>query len=267
MPNCIKSLYQRTALIMPCLNEAENLKHLLPNLVESYRVILVDNGSTDGSSAIAKSFGAETVLCPQKGYGRAVLAGIGYLNKNRRWHGVPTDYVIVFDADGTSPPHYIPNLISALHSGDYDFVIGQRNELQKGSMPGHAMFGNWLQVTLIQRLTGKKYQDMGPLRGLKLGNFNDLNLKDQTWGFNVEMQIKAAYKNYRTKEIAIVYLPRYAGKSKISGSVIGSIRAGFKILYAVAYYYLDCRFDFRSPKRVVLDSNLHALPEGAESSP
>jgi glycosyltransferase involved in cell wall biosynthesis len=227
------------ALIMPTLNESGNLEYLLPKLVPNYRVIVVDNGSTDDSATVARSRGAEVVPCPQRGYGNAVLAGLAYLSsKNAKRQSPMTDYVVVFDADGTSPVEYIPVLVRPLRQRHLDLVIGQRTSMERGAMPPHAKFGNWLQVFLIGFLTGIHYKDMGPLRAMRLSTFRHLKMRDKTWGWNVEMQLKAALTGLRIGEIDVHYLPRRSGKSKISGSLVGSLKAGSKILFAVGYYYL-----------------------------
>ncbi len=226
-----------SALIMPCLNEAENLDYLLPKLVANFRVVVVDNGSTDQSFAIAQKLGAEVVTCPKRGYGAAVLAGIDYLNAHPIRFGISCLYVVVFDADGTSPFNAIEQVIDPLRTRRADIVLAQRTQILRGAMPLHAKWGNRLQVRLIRAITGYQYLDMGPLRAMRLKTFSELNLADQTWGFNVEMQVKAALFKYHIEEVEIFYSARLAGKSKISGSLVGSIRASVKILTAIFYYY------------------------------
>lgn len=239
------------ALIMPCLDEEKNLEVLLPSLVERYRVVVVDNGSRDASASIASKHGAEVVSCPQKGYGRAVQFGLRHLSANQKKSDYDTKIVVIFDSDGTSPAKYIPSIIEPIQSGQADLVIGQRTSIEKNAMPIHAKFGNKLQVALIKFFTRASYLDMGPLRAMRLQTFYDIKMKDQTWGWNVEMQVKAAVYNLRVVEREINYLPRMSGKSKISGSLQGTIRAGFKILFSVIFYFIFCNLEKHSSEKIV----------------
>ncbi|NRA67175.1 MAG: glycosyltransferase family 2 protein [Pseudobacteriovorax sp.] len=222
------------AVILPCLDEGPNLNLLLPQLVGRYRTIVVDNGSKDDSIAIATKAGSEVISCGAKGYGNAVLAGMAYIANQP--DNLP-QVIVVCDADGTSPASAIPSIIQPILSGSKDFVIGQRKFKQKGAMPSHANFGNWLTVTLMQWCTGFRYHEMGPLRAIRYRSLLDLNMIDRTWGWNVEMQMKAIWQQLRIEEVPITYLRRAYGKSKISGSLWGSIKAGTKIISRVGYFY------------------------------
>ena len=223
----------KITLVMPTLNEKENLQWVLPMIKDSYDVLVVDNGSNDGSAEVATSLGVRVIHCREKGYGNAVLAGIDEL-KNRK---VRPEVLVVFDADGTSPVEDIPRVTDPILHGKLDFIIGQRTEMERGAVPWHARFGNWLTVSLIKWSTGQPYQDMGPLRAIRFTSLLELKMIDRTWGWNVEMQMKAKWNNLRIGEIDIKYRNRRYGKSKISGSVIGSIKAGSKIMARIFYFH------------------------------
>lgn len=265
---------EQIAVIIPALNEADNLRWLLPELVQRYRVIVVDNGSTDDTAQVARSLGAEVQHCPQRGYGRAVLAGMHHLgiNKDSSLSGThrltqgksaqkpghksldgqreakQVGIVVIFDGDGTSPWSEIDTICAPILSGDKDMVIAQRQLCDRGAMPHHARMGNSLTVWLIRLFTGYDYSDMGPLRAVKADKLSFLQMEDQTWGWNVEMQMKAAALGLRIAEVPIRYAGRRFGRSKISGSWYMSIRAGVKILWACGYYYLKVKAMLRRPE-------------------
>lgn len=225
------------AVIIPALNEIDNLRWLLPLLIDKYRVIVVDNGSSDGTALVAHDLGAEVLQCGQRGYGAAVGTAFARLTSETNQIKI----AVVFDADGTSPAECIPLVCRAIETGRADLVLAQRSSLERGAMPPHARFGNWLATWLIYRFSGFRFTDMGPLRALRFSRIAEMQMHDTTWGWNVEMQIKAVLLGLRIDQIDINYRKRRYGKSKISGSIIGSIRAGFKILSGVVVYNLEAR--------------------------
>ena len=231
--------YKNIAVIIPALNEAENLQWLLPKLCPNYTVVVVDNNSSDNTLIVAKESGALALQCKQMGYGSAVKMGCDYVVKSLADQGIKA--LVVFDADGTSPVEEINNVTKPILASQADIVIAQRQQLELGAMPLHAKFGNSLTVFLIRVLTGYKYSDMGPLRALTLELYGQLKMQDPTWGWNVEMQLKTAFLRRKIIQVPIAYKKRKFGKSKISGSLLGSIRAGTRILYSVGYYYLQAR--------------------------
>jgi len=230
-----------TWVIMPTLDEADNLAWILPLLVNKYSVVVVDNGSSDGSGEVAEKLGAFLATCPTKGYGIAVQTGIKFVEdyyQKKLAESIDQAIVVIFDADGTSPITALETAVLSISENRSDLAIGQRTTLKVGAMPKHSEFGNWLQVTLIGKLTGVFYSDMGPLRAIRYSKIKALKMVDKTWGWNVEMQIKAALHQFRIDEFPVVYEKRRFGKSKISGSIIGSIRAASKIIFMIFYYYL-----------------------------
>ena len=231
-----QSLEQQIAVIIPALNESENLKWLLPNLCPRYRVIVVDNGSDDGTAQVAKSLGARVLSESRRGYGIAVQKGMKDLQGADAAGETPPKAVVVFDADGTSPWEDIGRVSKLVLDGHADLVIGQRMNRDPGAMPTHARFGNWLAVTFIQMFAGYRFLEMGSLRAIGWRALLQLEMEDPTWGWNVEMQVKSAMRGLRIIEIPIEYRCRVHGLSKISGSLVGSLRAGAKIIYAIVKY-------------------------------
>ncbi len=196
---------------------------------------MIDNGSTDGGLEYARSIPElHTTTCAVKGYGGAIQAGVSYLKSE---HLIRHDSVlIVFDADGSSPEDQLDHFYQTVKDQENTLMIGQRTSQEQGAMPPHAKFGNWLQTFLISVVTGYRYSDMGPMRAMQYRVYQQLGLQDKNWGWNVEMQIKAIFRRVKILEIDIFYKKRKYGKSKISGSLSGSIKAGIKILYCVFYY-------------------------------
>ncbi|MEE9403277.1 MAG: glycosyltransferase family 2 protein [Algisphaera sp.] len=220
-----------TDLIIPAYNEAENLPALAAALAPLQtsktirRVILVNNGSTDTTAQLAREAGFDVVDEPQRGYGNACLAGLAFAANN------PPSAIGFFDADLADDPNQLPTLIKPLANDTADLVLGQRRALaQKGALEPHQAFGNWLACTLLRMSTGHRYRDLGPMRVIHWQHLQTLNMVDRTWGWTVEMQYKAARQGLRIQQIDVPYRKRHAGKSKISGSLIGSARAGIKII-------------------------------------
>lgn len=222
------------AVLIPALNEEKNLQELLPLLKKSYRVIVIDNGSTDQTLSVAKIVGVEAIQCLQKGYGSTILAALKYLSINKK---NSPKIIVIFDGDGTSPMESIHPMIQKILKENFELVIGQRCFRTEGSMPIQGVWGNWIIVRLIGFLTGVQYLDMGSLRAVKYETLQSLQMQDKTWGWNVEMQIKAAMRRIKICEMKIPYLKRKYGKSKISGNLLGFLRAGSKIMLCIFFYF------------------------------
>lgn len=234
----------QVCVIIPAKDEAENLPHFLPQVIERYRVILVDNNSVDETAKIAKKLGAQTTHCSLKGYGIAVQTGISKLC-DKEQKQLPKA-IVILDADQSSPWESIEKLTAPILDDQADLVIAQRTMLEPGSMPWHARLGNKVQAKCINILTGSSYQDMGPLRALSFDAYQKLCMQDQNWGWNVEMQIKAKMLNFRINEIPILYAKRKFGRSKISGNLKSSVVVSIKILFSLIYYYIQSRALIRS---------------------
>jgi glycosyltransferase involved in cell wall biosynthesis len=216
----------RVAVVIPALNEAESLPAVLADL-HGHRVIVADNGSTDETAAIARAAGAEVVRERRRGYGSAVQAGLRVLESD------PPEAVVILDADHADDPRRIDDLVTALAHAD--LALSARRP-EPGALTPSQRFGNALAVRLIALATGHRYQDLGPFRAIRWEALERLEMHDPTWGWNVEMQMKAVQRGLRVVEVPLPYRARRGGQSKISGTVRGSVRAGFRIVAAVARY-------------------------------
>jgi len=218
------------ALIIPALNEAESIGLVLNRLPKGLfsQIIVVDNGSDDGTSEVAPAAGAEVVREPRRGYGQACQAGLAHL--------APEVHAVAFmDADLSDDPADLEQLIRLFSDGAWDLIIGSRvlGRPEAGSLTPLQRFGNWLTTLLIRKIWHVSFTDLGPMRILSRQALLRLNLQDCDFGWNVEMQAKAARLKLRVKEVPVKCFRRRLGKSKISGSVRGSLRAGAKILLTV----------------------------------
>jgi glycosyltransferase involved in cell wall biosynthesis len=219
---------QTIALILPARDEELSLPRVLsavPSVVD--RIIVVDNGSSDLTSTVARSYGAEVVSEPVPGYGRACLAGIAHLQYD------PTDIVAFVDADGSDDLGQLPGILLPIGNGEADFVLTLRIPVNHLALTPQQRFGGWLAVTLIRLLWGYRYTDLGPMRALSWPALKRLGMRDHDFGWTVEMQISAVREKLRIQEHPVPYRPRIAGESKISRTVTGTFRAGMKILWVI----------------------------------
>ena len=192
------------------------------------QVLVVDNGSTDRTAQVARHGGAQVLLEPRRGYGQACLAGLAGLDRE-------ITAVAFIDADLSDDPGDLPRLIATFKEGGWDMLIGSRTlgQRARGSLTPLQRFGNWLSTRLIRQIWGVAFTDLGPLRIISRDALGRLDLRDKDFGWNVEMQAKAARLRLRVAEIAVSYRRRVSGRSKISGTLVGSLRAGFKILLTI----------------------------------
>lgn len=216
------------ALVMPARNEALALPAVLRSVPsEVDRVIVVDNGSTDGTDQVARKHGAEVVTEPRTGYGQACLAGLAALEDN-------PPYMVAFaDADGSDDLSRLPELLRPIVGGRSDLVIGQRVPDEPDALTSQQRFGNWLATRLIRIVWRHNYGDLGPMRAISWAALQELVMSDPDYGWTVEMQVKAVKMGMRIKEQPIPYYRRAAGKSKVSGTLSGSLKAGVKILWVI----------------------------------
>lgn len=216
----------RTAVVIPALNEEEALPRVLgevPRRLVSW-VIVVDNGSSDRTADVARERGALVVREERRGYGRAVLKGLSELPPE-------CEVVAVMDGDHSDFPEQLSDLLAPIQKDEADFVLGSRTlgGAEPGSLTLHQRFGNSLSCWLIRLLFGFSYTDLGPFRAIRREALEALQMRELSFGWNVEMQIKAALAGLRIREVPVRYRARL-GRSKISGTVAGSVRAGLHIL-------------------------------------
>ena len=222
------------AVIIPVLNEERSIGAVLNDIPKEFNsdVVVVDNGCTDRTPEIAREHGARVVEEPRRGYGYACLRGIQALDH--------PDVVVFLDGDYSDYPEEMRQLIAPIVEDRADLVIGSRalGTREKDALPPHSAFGNKIASFLINALFGHRYTDLGPFRAIRSASLQELEMVDTTWGWTVEMQVKAIQKKLRILEIPVSYRKRI-GESKISGTLIGSIKAGYKIIWTIIKYKLS----------------------------
>lgn len=220
-------------VIIPAFNEAKSIDKVIAEIPQDIvdEVVVVNNNSSDETSKVAQRAGAMVLDETQQGYGFACLKGIEYAKKQK------PDIVVFLDADYSDYPEEMRELIKPITEQNYDMVIGSRalGERQAGSMTIPQIFGNWLATNLMRLFYGVHYTDLGPFRAIKFDSLLALNMQDTTYGWTVEMQLKAAKMKMKTTEMAVNYRRR-VGKSKISGTIKGTVLAGYKIITTIFKY-------------------------------
>lgn len=224
-------------VIIPALNEADALPLVLRDLPPVQRILVVNNGSTDDTAAVAIAHGATVAHEPKRGYGAACLRGLAALGELVDAGEPPPQVVVFLDADYSDHPDLLPELVQPIVAGEADLVLGSRllGEREAGAMPAQSLFGNRLACFLMRLLFGARYTDLGPFRAIDYGALGLLGMSDEGFGWTIEMQIKAARAGLRAIEVPVPYRCR-VGESKISGTCWGSVKAGTKILYTIAKY-------------------------------
>lgn len=203
-------------LILPCRDEAASLRDLLPRVPEGLRVVVVDNGSTDGTADVAARLGAKVVTEPRPGYGAAVHAGV---------EAATATYVAVMDGDGSFDPAELLPLLDDVRSGRADMAVGRRRPVARGVWPWHARLGNGLVVTWLRRRIAMPVHDIAPMRVVRRRQLLDLGVEDRRFGYPVELLDRATRAGWRFTERDVGYHPRAEGtRSKVSGSVRGTAR-------------------------------------------
>lgn len=229
----MKSL--RVVVIIPAFNEengvGEVIREIPKNIVSE--IVVVNNASTDNTELIAREAGATVLKEPVAGYGRACLKGIEYIKQIQP----QPDVVVFLDADHSDYPEEISSLLKPIIEEKADLVIGSRalGVMESGSMTPQQVFGNWLATRLLKLFYDVKFTDLGPFRAIRFSTLIQIDMQDKTYGWTVEMQLKAAKNGFRCTEVPVRYRRRI-GFSKISGTVKGTILAGYKILTTIFKY-------------------------------
>lgn len=231
-----KELFQyNIVVIIPAYNEENAVANVINDIPKKWvrEIIVVNNNSNDATKENAITAGATVLDEPKQGYGNACLKGIEYINK---MHPAP-EIVVFLDADYSDHPEELPRLVKPIIKQGYDMVIGSRalGSKENGSMTPQQVFGNWLATRMIRLLFNKKYTDLGPFRAIKYNSLVQIDMQDKTYGWTVEMQVKAAKLGLKTTEEPVQYRKRI-GFSKISGTVRGTILAGYKIITTILKY-------------------------------
>ncbi|MGA7223566.1 MAG: glycosyltransferase family 2 protein [Candidatus Acidiferrales bacterium] len=226
----------RVSVIIPTHNEAESIGRVLADLPAALvtEVLVVDSNSSDGTPEIATKMGARILHEPRRGYGRACLTGLA--------NAISPDVVVFLDGDYSDRPTELPLLLNPIIDGHADITLGSRlgKHSTHGAMAWHAAFGNRLAAALIKFLYGVKITDLGPFRAGRADVFRRLNLQENTYGWAVEMILKGALGGFRIVEVPVSYHPRI-GKSKISGTVNGTLGAAWFIFSLIVRYYFRHR--------------------------
>jgi glycosyltransferase involved in cell wall biosynthesis len=217
---------QRVAVVIPCLDEGEPIAGVVRELKAQNvdDIIVVDNGSTDDTAAKALAAGARVISQPERGYGRACAAGVAAVTPD-------TDIVCFLDGDGSDVPDFLPAIVGPVAADQADFVMGSRvrGRREPGSMTPQQMVAGRLAGVLLRATYGARFTDMSPFRAMRLDRLRALGMSEQTFGWNLEMQMRAAAAGLRLLEIPVDHRLRRGGVSKVSGDVVAGLKAGWVI--------------------------------------
>ena len=225
---------EKVAIVIPALNEEAAIHQLLAELPQDFAqwVIVVDNGSTDATATVARNSGAIVANEPTRGYGRACLKGF------KTACTLGAEIVIFMDGDGSDDPTDLPMMLSPVIEGRADFVIGSRvsTSAERGAIHAQARLGNWLVSRMIRLLYGVRLHDIGSFRVVRSSLLETIDMREMTFGWPVEMLVKAARAGYRILELPIHYRHRSHGRSKVAGTISGSIKAAYYMLSTTLRY-------------------------------
>ncbi|WP_296619396.1 glycosyltransferase family 2 protein [Marivirga sp.] len=225
----------KIVVIIPAFNEENAVGKVVKAIPKEWveEIVVVNNNSTDQTRQAAEQEGALVLDQPIKGYGNACLKGMEYVKSKTK----KPDIIVFLDADYSDYPEQLPDLVKPILEDRMDMVIGSRalGEREGGSMTFPQVFGNRLATRLIWLFYGYRFTDLGPFRAIRWDKLMEINMKDKTFGWTVEMQVKAAKMKMKCTEVPMAYRNRI-GKSKVSGTVYGTVMAGYKILYTIFKY-------------------------------
>ena len=219
-----------TLVIIPAFNEARAIAQVIGDIPDGLadEVVVVNNASTDETEDNAKAAGATVLTEPQRGYGSACLRGLAYAKAKQ------PDVVVFLDGDYSDHPEEMTRLVRPIAEDEADFVVGSRirGDAEPGALLPQAQVGNRLACTLMEQIWGAHYTDLGPFRAVRFRDLMALDMQDETFGWTIEMQIKAAEAGLRIQEVPVSYRRR-VGVSKITGTVTGTVKASAKILWTI----------------------------------
>lgn len=220
----------KVIVVIPAFNEAESIGQVITDIPTNLvsEVVVVNNASTDATERNAQAAGATVLTEIRKGYGWACLAGIEYAKRQA------PDVLVFLDGDYSDYPNEMPQLLQPILDHQADFVIGSRmiGARERGAMLPQAIFGNWLASFLMRLFWGARFTDLGPFRAIRFPQLLALDMQDKTFGWTIEMQIKAVQQGLRCTEVPVSYRKRI-GVSKITGTVSGTLKASYKILWTI----------------------------------
>jgi len=218
------------SVVIPALNEEEVIGRAVAAVPVGIaaEIIVVDNGSIDGTAEEAGRAGASVVSEPARGYGRACRAGVRHTSAD-------CEIIVLMDGDLSDDPSEMPMLIQPIVEEGYDLVLGSRmlGRREDRSMSAAQIFGSRLASLLIRWFYGVRYTDMGPFRAIRKSVLDSLDMQQETYGWSIEMQTKAAARGLRVREVPVTWRNRAAGESKVAGTIIGSVRAGVRIIWTI----------------------------------
>lgn len=224
----------KISVIIPVFNESDSIGRVLGDIPKEHvsEIIVVNNNSTDNTAGVALNHGAVVIDESRPGYGNSCIKGIEYLASGGE-HNNP-DIVVFMDGDYSDFPEELVKVVGPIVDEGYDLVIGSRTlgKRESGSLLPQALIGNYIATKLISLFYGYRFTDLGPFRAIRFHKLIELNMQDRNYGWTVEMQVKAAKKKFRCTEVPVSYRKRI-GVSKVTGTLEGTIKAGYKIIWTI----------------------------------
>lgn len=222
-------------VIIPAYNEEKSIGFVLDEIPKEWvrNVVVANNKSTDKTGDVAKKHGAKVAFQPEPGYGNACLKAMDFIAQQE----AKPDIIVFLDGDYSDYPEQLPEVVKPIIDDKADMVIGSRalGNSESGSLTPQQVFGNWLATRLLRLFYGVRFTDLGPFRAIRYSSLMEINMVDKNYGWTVEMQIKAAKQKLRSVEVPVDYRVRI-GESKVSGTIKGTIGAGYKIILTLFKY-------------------------------
>ena len=222
-------------VIIPAYNEEESIGLVLDEIPKDWvrNIVVANNNSTDKTGEVALKHGAKVMFQPKPGYGNACLKAMEFIAEQE----TKPEIVLFLDGDHSDYPEQLPEVVKPILESNADLVIGSRalGRSESGSLTPQQLFGNWLATRILRLFYGETFTDLGPFRAIRYTSLLQLNMVDKNYGWTVEMQIKAAKQKLRCAEVPVDYRVRI-GESKVSGTIKGTIGAGYKIILTLFKY-------------------------------